>query len=96
MSHDPGADRIEARLRVRVPPPLEGGSYDIHGTPIHRPAATRPAEPTTATARSLDHESETAEDDDAVAIPDPVPGGNEPITRVGPPPEEDRREEIGG
>lgn len=80
---------VDGDERVRVPAPVEDGSYDAEalGPLVDRPTGEDRMRSVAVETRAGGPETEPAEetDDVSVEVPAPVPGGNEPVTREGPP-----------
>jgi hypothetical protein len=84
------AAAVDGDERVRIPTPVEDGGYDVEslGAMVDRLMGDDRVRARAAVSRASGSETEPAEDDDVtVEVPTPVPGGNEPVTREGPPAE---------
>ena len=79
---------------TKIPPPIEGGTYTeqslgrwidrLMGDRRHRREAAAQLEP------FLMSSAEISPDPEPIEIPEPIPGGSEPITRADDPPVEGR------
>jgi hypothetical protein len=92
-AHVEQAQAAEEEERVRIPPPVADGSYDVEslGPIVDRLMGDRRVRERAAEAiRVITAEDEPPEEatEAPVEVPPPVPGGSEPVTRGDDPPTE--------